>query len=1076
MKEHDLNSIRKLARSSLRLNIVLLGAVSLALMLIGACYWALGRVVQEEREKVNSHFSRLVGDIREHEAFLKRIALQSGEAARRHDLSTIPLQQRLLARGQGMEIHEGREFSFAMPFTLARRHVASDRPLTEPGGFYLGVMLANLYSSFWSGSAFPSPQLVVLDLQGQTSLAVPAIGDLRDEAPLTRESYLPTVAQLASTLEAHTPRRTAARVHWARGEGGGQQLLAYISLDVPDELWWDDDPARRVVAATLLDLDGINSYERSLQRPAFDELELVSPGGEVLIDSLGKAADFSDGLNLDSGGLVFKVPASVGGGWSAFYRLTYAGFFQYAKWQFIGGLLVVLSSLVGGWAATRWYKRQVVGPARQARVDILESHAFSRAVIQTVPIALCVLRRSNHEVLMQNRLAGLWLGDAQAITQLSHAWDLGGNAEPAGKEFVLQHGERFLHVTFALTRYRGEEVVLCTFNDITDHRLAQQVLTEAKHSADAASEAKTLFLATMSHEIRTPLYGVLGTLELLGLTDLNRQQRDYLDTIQRSSASLMQLISDVLDVSKIEAGQMALEAQDFDPLALAEEVVAGFAAVANGKHLQLYACIDANLPRKLRGEANRVRQILNNLLSNALKFTDLGRVVLRLKVVETTAGQATLQWQVTDTGIGMSQEQQQRVFEPFYQAHGHEPSVTGTGLGLSICLRLSELMGGRLQVVSELGLGSSFTFTLQMPVLDGGPALGDQALLQPGVVHVRSPVKELAHSLALWVEAWGATAQMIDTLPEHVAPGAVLLDLLGSAEDSTSWPAVRVCALAEAGQQLQATDGGWVVSLYHLAALAQALQLAQQGVIGDFDPGPVARAAPLGKLGLRVLVAEDNPINQVLLKEQLEELGCQVTLASNGREALARWQPDAFDVLLSDINMPVINGYELVRALREQGATLPIIGVTANALREEGERCIAVGMNAWLAKPLSLRTLHDGLLGVFPGVQAEPRQQEASGLAQEKGLQVPASMRELFIATLRQDMLALQQALQAGDLVAVGQQAHRLRGALAVVQAHALSDACAVVEEVLKAGTERLELVPIVAELLENLESALAKL
>lgn len=866
-------------------------------------------------------------------------------------------------------------------------------------------------------------------------------------------------------------------MHWARGEGGGQQLLAYISLDVPDELWWDDDPARRVVAATLLDLDGINSYERSLQRPAFDELELVSPGGEVLIDSLGKAADFSDGLNLDSGGLVFKVPASVGGGWSAFYRLTYAGFFQYAKWQFIGGLLVVLSSLVGGWAATRWYKRQVVGPARQARVDILESHAFSRAVIQIVPIALCVLRRSSHEVLMQNRLAGLWLGDPQAITQLSHAWDLGGNAEPAGKEFVLQHGERYLHVTFASTRYRGEEVVLCTFNDITDHRLAQQVLTEAKHSADAASEAKTLFLATMSHEIRTPLYGVLGTLELLGLTDLNRQQRDYLDTIQRSSASLMQLISDVLDVSKIEAGQMALEAQDFDPLALAEEVVAGFAAVANGKHLQLYACIDANLPGKVRGEANRIRQILNNLLSNALKFTDLGRVVLRLKVVETLAGQATLQWQVTDTGIGMSQEQQQRVFEPFYQAHGHEPSVTGTGLGLSICLRLSELMGGQLQVVSELGLGSSFTFTLAMPVLDAGPALGDEAALQPGVIHVRSLVKELAHSLALWVEAWGATAQVIDMLPARVAPGAVLLDLLCSAEDSTSWPGVRVCALAEAGLQLQAINGGWAVSLYHLAGLAQALQLAQQGVIGDFAPAcPVPRAAPLGKLGLRVLVAEDNPINQVLLKEQLEELGCQVTLANNGREALQRWQPDAFDAVLSDINMPVMNGYELVHALRQQGATLPIIGVTANALREEGERCIAEGMNAWLAKPLSLRSLHDGLLGVSPGVQAEPKRQDAPEQPPETGLQVPARMRELFVATLRQDMQDLKQALAADDLVAVGQQAHRLRGALAVVQAHALSDACAVVEEVVRAGGERSELAAIVTELLENLHSALAKL
>lgn len=972
MKEHDLNSIRKLARSSLRLNLALLGAVSLALMLIGACYWALGRVVQEEREKVHAHFSRLVGDIREHEAFLKRIALQTGETARQHDLSVIPLQKRLLARQRGMQIHEGREFSFAMPFTLAQ---PDGTAVDTAGNFFLGVMLANLYSSFWSGSAFPSPQLLVLDLHGGSSIAVPAIDGLRDQSTLTLQSYLPLVERVATTLQAHTPRYTAAPVNWARAQpspvGGARVLYGYVSLDVPDELWGSADPPRRVTAVTVMDLDGINSLERSLQRPAFEELELVSPGGQVLIDTLGKAADYAPGLNIDRNGLVFKVPSSLGGGWTAFYRLDYGSFFQYAKWQFLGGLLVVVCSLVGGWAATRWYKRRVVGPARQARVDILESHAFSRAVIHTAPMALCVLRRADHDVVLKNRLAQAWLGDEQAITQLSQDWDFGGSAESVGKEFVLQHGQRYLHVTFALTRFRGEEVVLCSFNDITDHRRAQQILTEAKHSADAASEAKTLFLATMSHEIRTPLYGVLGTLELLGLTELNRQQRDYLDTIERSSATLMQLISDILDVSKIEAGQLALEATDFDPLALAQEVVAGFAALAAGKHLQLQACLDPALPGKVHGDANRIRQILNNLLSNALKFTEHGQVVLRLKVPDASDGQVRLQWQVSDTGIGMSPEQQRRIFEPFYQAHGHKPSVTGTGLGLSICLRLSEMMGGDLRVVSEAGRGSSFTFEVRLAMVAARPALALEADLQGSVV-----------------------------VPSHT------------------------------------------------------------------------RAVPLGKLGLRVLVAEDNPINQVLLKEQLEELGCQVTLADNGRTALECWQLGSYDALLTDINMPVMNGFELVRALREQGAGLPIIGVTANALREEGERCMAVGMNAWLAKPLSLRTLHDGLLGVV-GDRAGPAEGERQ---QGDDLQVPGKMRELFITTMRQDMRALQHALADADLAVARQHAHRLRGALAVVHADALSDACAVMEEVLGAETDGQELARVVDQALQRIDAALAKL
>lgn len=1076
MKEHDHGSIRKLASTSLRLNVVLLCAISLALMLVGACYWALGRVVQEERDKVHFHFTRLVGDIHEHEAFLNRVAQQSDESTQRQDLDVIPLQRRMLIRENGMEIHEGREFSFAMSFTLAQ--LVRPSPQERPGTFSFGVMLTNFYSSYWSTSSFPSPQVLVVDLHGPTSLAVPSIGNFRGQRPLTRGNYLRVIERVHETLEEHAPKRSDTQVHWARAQpytgGETRELLAYVSLDLPDALWWESDLDRRVVAVSLLDLGRINDLEQVLDRPVFDELELISPAGQVLIDFPGGEKDYQDGLNVSADGLVFKVRSEFNGGWTALYRMSYASFFRYAKWQFLGGLALILGSLAGGWFAIRWYSQRVVKPARRAHLEIIESDAFSRAVIQTAPVALCVLRHDSHQVVMQNRLAELWLGGAEAISLISREWDLGGRSDEVGGEVVFEVGGRALHASFAPTRYRGENVVLCAFNDISAHKQAEQMLADAKLSADAASEAKSVFLATMSHEIRTPLYGVLGTLELLGLTELTHQQRDYLATIQRSSSTLLQLISDILDVSKIEAGQMALEAVEFNPLELAEDVIAGYAGVAEGKQLQFYACIDANVPGLVRGDATRIRQILANLLSNALKFTDIGRVVLRLRTVLGEAGDTVLQWQVTDTGIGISDAQQQRLFEPFYQAHGHEHTISGTGLGLSICARLSQLMGGQLRVVSETGLGSSFTFTLALPILERAQPLTDGSPLLPQPIYVRAPVKELAQNLAAWIECWGGSALVQDDLPTAAPADAVLLDLL-DAGDEPLWSGPRVRALADAGLQPQALAQGWEVSVYHLAGIAQALRLAQKGGGGEARQMP--RVARLGKLGLRVLVAEDNPINQALLKEQLEELGCRVTLTSNGREALQRWAPGAFDALLTDVNMPVMNGYELVGELRRHDSWLPIIGVTANALREEGERCMAVGMNAWLVKPMSLRTLHDGLLKVCGHVAAEsPEGEAAPEVPAQDCIQVSEKMRDLFLRTMRQDMQGVTDALQDGDLATVRQQVHRLRGALAVVQAHGLSDACGAVEEALIAQPAGPELSAAVNALLGRIEAALASL
>ncbi|MCY1490906.1 Sensor histidine kinase RcsC [compost metagenome] len=1070
------SSIRKLASTSLRLNIVLLCALSLALLLVGTCYWALARVVQEEKDKISFHFSRLMGDIRDHESFLLRIAQQSDAATQKRDQDTVPLQRRLLMREGDLEIHEGREFSFSLPFTLATREHASPSELSG-GPFSIGVMVANYYSSFWSTSAYPAPKTVLLNLTGDTSLAVPSLNSSPGHGGLARDTYLEVIGRILERLREKPPPRGDMRVHWGRAGafyGNSQALLGHISVDLPDELWWENSPTRQLVAVTLLEMARINDFVRLLGQRFFTELALMEPGGEVVYGPAELLQGADEGMSLTRRGVLMKLGSLPDGGWVAVYRIDYESFFSYARWQLLGILAALFGCIGGGWYASHWYSRRVVLPARQAHSEIVESEVFSRAVIHTAPVALCVLRRDTREVLLQNRLAELWLGDAQEITRLSRDWDFSQLPEEAGGDICAVLGERYLYARFAPTRYHGEDVVLCAFNDITTHKDAQSALVEAKRSADAASEAKTLFLATMSHEIRTPLYGVLGTLELLGLTSLTRQQQEYLSTIQRSSSTLLQLISDILDVSKIEAGQMALEEVEFSPLELAEEVMRGHAAMAESKGLQLYSCLDAGLPGLLHGDAARIRQILNNLLSNALKFTDFGRVVLRLKVLERRNGQVQLQWQVTDTGIGISQEQQRRLFEPFYQVHGHQHTIAGTGLGLSICWNLSQMLNGTLRVVSEVGLGSSFSLALRLEVVEERQVALDGVGLQEGSIYVRAPARELAAGFAAWVERWGAIGMVVEQLPEAPPPGAVLLDLLPEARIEPAWSGPRVCACHDGGYQPQAGEQGWRVSIHHLRGIGQALLLAQRGeTVLAAEEEPAAR---LTRLGLRVLVAEDNPINQLLLKEQLEELGCTATIAANGQEALQHWAPGAFDVLLTDVNMPQMNGYELVRALRQRDARIPVIGVTANAMREEGERCMAVGMNAWLVKPMSLRTLHNGLRRVCDGIALPlvETPEAAALLEDDERIEVSPKMRVLFVRTMREDIEKARTALQQGDLDGVRQVVHRLRGALAVVQAHALANACGVMEDTLIAERPGDALDAAVEALLERVEKALA--
>lgn len=1044
--KHDNALLDKLTRSSLRLNKGMMVLLGLALLLVGTSYWSFQRLIEEQHDTVRFHFARLMENIREQEVFLRSLGQRSHQGELLKDENA---QVRLLKAlpEEGPNIYQGQEFSYSMPFSAKidpEKIAASEHAKI----FSLGVHLATFYSAFWSTSHYQSPHVFLFNQDGNFDITVPAAGHARTKTVPLNETFIDMVKAVVDRLPRDHQLLSEGEVCWqhygaSATSPGPARMLAYIGIQLAANEIHIKGADTRVMIASILDLSQANDYERTMEWSIYDHFTLVAPSGQVLIGALWPQSPLHEGINFKPEGLVFKLVNHNGPAWTAVYAINYRSFFRYALWPLasLGALLVAVIAM--GWGANRWYRRQVILPARQAHDSIAESEAFSRVVIDTAPTGLCVVRRADNQVLMENQRAQQSPGSTKLITALERRTDQGESGET-----YLEIDGRHLQVGFVSTRYQGQDVRLYAFNDVTRHIEDATALEEARRAADAANEAKTLFLATMSHEIRTPLYGVLGTLELLGLTRLEPRQQEYLQTIQRSSATLFQLISDVLDVSKIESGQMAIESIEFCPLDLIEDTLHTYAAFAQRKGLQLYACTDAALPERLLGDPMRIRQILNNLLSNAIKFTDTGRVVLRTRVLAHEDDTVSLEWQVTDTGIGISAAQQAKLFELFYQVQD-ACSEGGAGLGLPICWWLSEMMGGQLKVVSEPGLGSSFALRMSLPVLPDQTIDGAPAAASSIPVYVRAPVQELAQSLVDWLIRLGVHATLAPQPLEAKHAPAVLVDALAPAT-APAWPGPRVLCTAGGRNPPEYSPHGWNVDLHNLRAIAQAVGMAR---LGKPQISQQAAQQQADNLQLRILVAEDNPINQAIIKEQLEALGCTAVVASNGEQALHLWQPEVFDLVLTDVNMPVMNGYELARTLREHDPQLPIIGVTANAMREEGMRCIAVGMNAWIVKPLSLQTLRGHLLKLCrPALQSaaprvEPDTLTAPAATQATdNLQLSEKMRPLFISTMRDDLQLIHCALEQSDGRIVAQRLHSIAGALGAVQAINLAERCTALE------------------------------
>ncbi|WP_409317497.1 ATP-binding protein [Pseudomonas sp. KCJK9016] len=1010
--------LEKLASSSSRLNKGLLVLTALVLLLLGISYVGVMRMIEERRDTLQFHFAALMENVREQEVFLRDIVRESTKGERLPSSTLPPPVQKVLPE-EGPNTYEGRGLPFSLPYSLK---INPDKiaPDQYPAIFTIGTHLAAYYSAFWSASHYQSPQVVLVNGPDNFDVVVPAAGRLRGASPMQIDELVQATTQVNKRMRAHNSPPRDLQVHWepyssARDNKTAPTLMAYVSINLAGNTRTIEGADTWVIVASLLNLSQVNNIERLMKWAIYDNFTLITPGGVILTGALKPGQTLHEGVNFNRDGLVFKLTSPGEANWTAIYVISVQSFLDYALWPLLCLIAMVLAILGCSRAINRWYRTRVILPAQRAHASIAESEAFSRTVIDTAPTGLCVIRRSDHHVLLENRRAQQWHDNSQLMSLLTSCNE-SGHAD-------IEIDGRHLHVAFVPTRYQGQDAWLCALHDVTRHVEDAQALEEARQAADSANQAKSRFLATMSHEIRTPLYGVLGTLELLDLTPLTPRQQDYLHTIQRSSATLFQLISDVLDVSKIEAGQMTLELQDFCPLELTEDTVRAYSAFARSKGLQLYACIDATLPDRVRGDPLRIRQILNNLLSNAIKFTDNGRVVLRARVLDSLDGRVNVQWQVSDSGMGISQAQQQQLFAPFYQVN-NATEQAGAGLGLAICKWLCELMDGQLNVVSEPGLGSSFTLQLGLERVPG--ELPDCPVFSPGTpaVYVRAQVTELAQHLIGWLSRFGLECRLVTD--ETSAPSALLVEF-SSLPHTPPWPGPRIIATPDGPNPSQRRGTDREGNADDVRAIAWAIYMARHGASTDNHPVPSEKNR---RLNLQVLVAEDNVINSAIIKEQLEVLGCTVTVAANGEQALAQWSPGRFDLVLTDVNMPIMNGYQLAAALRQQDPALPIIGVTANALREEGERCAAVGMNAWMVKPLNLAHLREHL---------EKHCKIDLPAAIVAPIQLSPKMRELFVTTLRQDVSATLAALDNADATRVAQQLHSMAGALGAAQVEAMA-------------------------------------
>lgn len=631
--------------------------------------------------------------------------------------------------------------------------------------------------------------------------------------------------------------------------------------------------------------------------------------------------------------------------------------------------------------------------------------------------------------------------------------------------------------------------VLGMYHDITE-------LVEARKAAEAADRAKSEFLANMSHEIRTPMNGIIGMLDLMDGTALTAEQKDYLDTARESADSLLSLLNDILDFARIEAGQLSLENIDFDLRSIVEGVTRSLMNRAEAKGLEMACMIYRDVPTMLRGDPNRIRQVLVNLVGNAIKFTSQGEIIIRVQKLENRPNSAKLHFSVSDTGIGIPKERQKAIFERFVQVDGTTTrKYGGSGLGLAICSQIVQLMGGEIGLESQEEKGSTFWFDL---LLEKQPHQKENQQAVPQEL-VKLPVLVVDDNhtnrvvLDKMVSGFGCRVSLVDNGKDAVelllnaskcgrSFGLVLLDMQMPEMDGMQTlamikknpaiadiPVVILTSMGQQHNQEQLTAMGCAGYLAKPVRQQELFNLLLTVLGKETQPMkspqrtvPVPAQKEIGQKQLHILLVEDNPINQKLALRILEKSGYQVTLVENGQQALQAFENGHYDLALMDVQMPVLDGYEttrMIRAREKAGEHLPIIAMTAAAMNGDRERCLAAGMDEYLSKPLNVDEVF-ALLKRYEENQhldsGQPNKEEIMEEIIDVKTALPRFGDDLsilyeflgrFIDHARETCSKMESAYRRGDVQQLHFLAHSLKGAAANFEAVKLRETALELEE-----------------------------
>lgn len=643
--------------------------------------------------------------------------------------------------------------------------------------------------------------------------------------------------------------------------------------------------------------------------------------------------------------------------------------------------------------------------------------------------------------------------------------------------------------------------------DITDMELAQQAADEARFAAEEANQAKSDFLANMSHEIRTPMSAIIGLTQLLQSTPLNDTQQDYLDKVQVSSRSLLNILNDILDYSKIEAGRMEIERAPFELEEVLSQIASLFSASLEQKGIDLIFHVSNDVPQSLVGDALRISQVLINLVSNSLKFTEHGQVVLQVQSRQVYGDEAVLLFSVRDTGQGIEEQEQARLFEAFSQG---DTSTTrrygGTGLGLAISQRLVEMMGGKMEVESQPGVGSTFSFSCPLGVAHQQEAYNyfvDMELSALIVEHNDEARQSLCELIGGWhfkVNLADGSEQAIERLLEmdihnrgvdllvldSKLPGQNGLDLLERIELMVQQGVIQhkprtvilVGTHFDEGYKVLENEQRAVLlnkpvtpsTLYDVVVnLHKGRQSGLVTAQSDFE----ALAQPIR--GSRILLVEDNIINQQVASELLSQVGMEVMVANNGEEAMSLLEIQDFDIILMDLQMPEMDGFEATRRIRGKNVDIPILAMTAAAMKQDRERCLEVGMSDHIAKPIEPVAMIKALRRWLPQthVQAETEFTATNtvqnspvqalpaikGVNSAKGIANLRGREELFQSLLLQFHEEYQGIVEelgaladSGDNEALASKIHTLKGVSGAIAAESIMASCTQLEEQLRGG------------------------